>query len=206
MANKSQGPQLIRHFQSKSTPDNPFTQNQHPTSRKWNVLWLLPLLSCSKDKLSLWKSLLKRCDSFSTHCPSDHGSDAAKHLSASPPVAAPVKPARDNTRGLHNIDLCSHNLCRQTEHPSCCVGFVQTARGRWSTCRRPRPLFSPPPLGWCSSQPGWSEGRGLGRTPVQGKPRLETQTWNLPIKVSFIPLQVPDDAASSRSWTSRLHF
>lgn len=129
-----------------------------------------------------WKSLLKGCDGFSTHCPSvwgldaDHISDAAKLLSA---TQHQLKCS--GARGLHNIDLCSYNLCRQIEHPSWCVGFVQTECGRWSMCRRLRPLFSPLPLGWCSEQPGWSEGHGLWRMPVQEECRLMTRTQKVPL-------------------------
>lgn len=177
MTNKSLGPQLILHFQSKNHSWQFVHTESAPNEQK--VLWLLPLLPCSKDtsfsENPFWRNVivfhsLSLCWFFCLfffHC--DHDSDSAKHSSASPPLTAPVKPAQDNTRGLHNIDLCSHNLCRQTEHPSCCAGFVQMAHGHWSTCRRPRPLFSPPPLGRCSSQPGWSAGRGLGHTPVPRK-------------------------------------
>lgn len=129
-----------------------------------------------------WKSLLKGCDGFSTHCPSvwglnaDNISDAAKLLSA---TQHQLKCS--SARGLHNIDLCSYNLCRQTEHPSWCVGFVQKERGHWSMCRKLRPLFSLLPLGWCSWQPGWSEGHELWHMPVREERRLVTRTQKVPL-------------------------
>lgn len=79
-------------------------------------------------------------------------------------------------RGWRSTDSCSCILCWQTEHLSCCAGFDRRARDRWSRCRRPRPLSSPPPLGWRSSRLGWNAALGLWRTPVQEGLRWEKKT------------------------------
>lgn len=149
-----------------------------------------------QGRIILWKSLLKGCDRLCRLrllCWPQHWCSQA--LGASTWVIARVRGEHDDTKGWHSIDLCSHNLCRQTEHPSCCVGSVRTVRGRWSTCRRLHPLFSPPPPGWCSSRPRWSEGRDLWRMPVvKGETGLDIQTWNMPRKMSSFPVWVPVDA------------
>lgn len=106
-------------------------------------------------------------------------------------------------RGWRSTDSCSCNLCWQTEHLSCCAGFDRRARDHWSRCRRPRPLSSPPPLGWCSSPLGWNVALGLWRTPVQGGLRWEEKKTRKP--PATVSAQVPDDAPWGQSWTLRLH-
>lgn len=95
---------------------------------------------------------------------------------------------KKRTKGWRSIDLYSRNLCRQTEHPSCCAGSFQTARGPWSTCRTPRPRSSPPPLGWCSSQLGWSGGPALWRTPVRKRERPGRVRWGEKLEPQTIPM------------------
>lgn len=104
------------------------------------------------------------------------------------------KKKKKRTKGWRSIDLYSRNLCRQTEHPSCCAEPFQTARGPWSTCRTPRPRSSPPPLGWCSSQLGWSGGPALWRKPVRKRERPGRVRWGEKLEPQTIPMAVGNES------------